>query len=148
MIHEHSDVTGTITVGFEAEDWVWLCNLLSLILKEPGNDEYGREDAKHLLDALEAAEAGTAVSDLAATNSGATTSPANPQGGAEQELRQELAEIIYGPVQTRKNLKAGVYMPDVEAAITLFTKHTAVAYTQGYDDCLKEHGAVFKGEEK
>jgi len=53
MIHEHANVTGTITISLEAEDWVWLCRMLSALLKSPEMDTYAKEDTQHLLNILE-----------------------------------------------------------------------------------------------
>lgn len=59
MIHEkYENVEGAITIELELEDWVWLCNLLSLILNDKGADKYMKEDTKHLLDILEDSETG------------------------------------------------------------------------------------------
>lgn len=53
MIHEHADVTGLITVTLDAEDWVWLCKLLSSTIAELGDDIETVEDAEHLLTVLQ-----------------------------------------------------------------------------------------------
>lgn len=53
MIHEHSDVTGLITVTLEAEDWIWLCKLLNQTIKELGDNKETVEDTEHLLNVLQ-----------------------------------------------------------------------------------------------
>lgn len=60
MIHDtHPELNGKIVVAFEAEDWVWLCDLLISVLNYPGDmDEYAKEDTQHLLDVLRQAENG------------------------------------------------------------------------------------------
>lgn len=58
MLHDRSNVTGKITVIFEAEDWVWLCRVLAEALRTGGLGNYELEDMSYLLDVLEAAEAG------------------------------------------------------------------------------------------
>lgn len=62
MIHEkvpNLKGAGKLVVTFEAEDWVWLCRLLTLILEEGEPDKYADEDTRHLLNVLEQAKRAT-----------------------------------------------------------------------------------------
>lgn len=48
-----------ITIALDPQDWVWLCEFLSQVLKEDDMDEYDREDTERLLRLLQAAESGS-----------------------------------------------------------------------------------------
>lgn len=60
MIHDKRDIQGKITVTLEAEDWVWMCELLAEIanLPETELDVIVKQDFEHALAALEAFEDG------------------------------------------------------------------------------------------
>lgn len=58
MVHDKRDVEGKITVELDAEDWVWLCELLAEAINEPEIPEMVRDDFEHALSALQAFEDG------------------------------------------------------------------------------------------
>lgn len=58
MVHDKRDIQGKITVTLEAEDWVWLCELLSEAVNSPDVDMMLGEDMEHALHALGAFEDG------------------------------------------------------------------------------------------
>lgn len=49
-------IESEVTVTMQLEDWAWLCDMLAETLKQPGNDQYTREDTQHILNVLESAE--------------------------------------------------------------------------------------------
>lgn len=51
-------MSGTITVEFESNDWVWLCEFLSTVIHEGELDPYSKQDTEHLLNVLQTAEGG------------------------------------------------------------------------------------------
>jgi hypothetical protein len=59
MVHDKRDVEGRITVTLDAEDWVWLCELLAEVANSPETDMMLGEDVEHALSALGAFENGT-----------------------------------------------------------------------------------------
>lgn len=48
----------TIRVDFPLDEWVWLCEFLSEVLKRGELDKHAREDTEHILALLQAAESG------------------------------------------------------------------------------------------
>lgn len=59
MRHQRLDDLGySVEVELKVEDLVWLSDLLSRILKEPGHDQYSKEDTEYILSLLENLEKG------------------------------------------------------------------------------------------
>lgn len=57
-MHDKREIDGTITVTLAAEDWVWLCELLSEVVTQPDLDEMCRQDIESAISTLQSFEAG------------------------------------------------------------------------------------------